>query len=178
MFKGVSDRKINIFILVISITVPSLVVALLKITPPAFASTVNLSFFPLFHAILNSLTTIALLIGFYFIKQKKIVQHRYAMFSALILSSIFLLSYVFYHTLKAEDTKFLGVGLIRYFYFFILITHILLATFILPFVFKTFAKALQGQFEEHKKWAKFTYPFWLYVAVTGVLVYILLAPYY
>ncbi|MFN8238234.1 MAG: DUF420 domain-containing protein [Chitinophagales bacterium] len=178
MLERISEKKINIFIAVISVAVPLVVVALLKITPPEITLNFNLNFFPKFHAILNSLTTVSLLVGFYFIKQKEIIKHRYSMFSALLLSSIFLLSYVTYHTLKAEDTKFGGTGLMRSLYFFILITHILLATIILPLVFKTFSKALLGKIEEHKKWAKWTYPLWLYVAITGVLVYVFLAPYY
>ncbi|MDB5227695.1 MAG: hypothetical protein JWN78_1888 [Bacteroidota bacterium] len=179
MLKNTSERSVNIVIAAISIIVPTLVVVLLKITPPEIKIGFNLNFFPKFHAILNSLTTLALLVGYFHIKRRKdIVRHRYSMFTALILSSIFLLSYVIYHTLKAEDTRFGGVGFIRYLYFFVLISHIFLATIILPLVLKTFSKALMGKIEQHKKWAKWTYPLWLYVAVTGVLVYVFLAPYY
>ena len=97
---------------------------------------------------------------------------------ALLLSVIFLFSYVIYHTLKAEDSRFGGTGFVRYIYFFILLTHILLSAIVLPFVLKTFSFAFQSNFVQHKRWAKFTYPLWLYVAVTGVLVYVFMAPYY
>ena len=179
MLQNISEKKINLFITAISIIVPVLVVVLLKITPPEIKLGFDLNFFPKFHAILNSLTTICLLIGLFFIKKKKdIIKHRYSMFTSLILSSVFLLSYVTYHTLKAEDTHFGGTGFIRYLYFFVLISHILLATIILPLVLKTFSKALLNKIDEHKRWAKWTYPLWLYVSITGVLVYVFLAPYY
>jgi putative membrane protein len=100
------------------------------------------------------------------------------MMSALILSTLFLLSYIFYHTLKGEDTRFGGEGFIRYVYYFVLATHIILAMIILPLVLKTFSKALLGRISEHRQWAKWTFPLWLYVSITGVLVYVFLAPYY
>jgi putative membrane protein len=179
MFQHISEKTINWVIAAISVTVPSLVVVLLKVSPPEIRLGFDLNFFPKFHAVLNSLTTLFLLSGFIFIKLRKdIYSHRFCMFSALILSSVFLLSYVTYHTLKAEDTRFGGIGFIRYVYFFILISHILLATIILPLVLKTFSKALLGKIDEHRKWARWTFPMWLYVSVTGVLVYVFLAPYY
>lgn len=178
MLKNIPERTINILIAAVSVTVPAIVVLLLKVSPPEIKPGFDLNFFPKFHAILNSMTTLCLLAGFFFIKQKQVLRHRYSMFSALMLSSIFLLSYVTYHTLKAEDTHYGGTGWIRSVYFFVLISHILLAAIILPLVLKTFSKALLGKFDEHRRWAKWTYPLWLYVAVTGVLVYVFLAPYY
>jgi len=178
MLQNTSNRNINIVIAVISIAVPALVIAMLKIAPPTIALGTDLSIFPKFNAIVNSGTTLCLLIGLFFIKNKNSNAHRFAMLTALLLSVLFLLSYVVYHTLNAEDKKFLGQGFIRYIYFFILITHILLSTIVLPFVLKTFSFAFQNKFIEHKKWAKFTFPLWLYVAITGVLVYVFMAPYY
>ncbi len=179
MIKNISEKTINIIIAVISIAVPAVVVLLLKVSPPEVKLSFDINFFPKFHALLNSLTTVCLLSGLYFIKfRKDILRHRYSMFTALILSALFLLSYVAYHTLKAEDTKFGRDGFLRQLYYFVLITHIVLATIILPLVLKTFSKALLGKIEEHKVWAKWTYPLWLYVAITGVLVYVFLAPYY
>lgn len=178
MLQNISTRTINIIIAIISIAVPTLIILLLKIAPPNFAANTDLSFFPKFNAGVNTGTTICLLIGLFFIKNKNSRAHRIAMLSALALSCIFLTSYVIYHTLNAEDSKFLGVGNIRYVYFFILISHILLSSIVLPFVLKTFSFALQNNFVQHKKWAKFTYPLWLYVAITGVLVYVFMAPYY
>ncbi|MFN8260210.1 MAG: DUF420 domain-containing protein [Chitinophagales bacterium] len=178
MLHTISSKTINIVIAVISVAVPALVIAMLKITPPEITHTLNLNVFPKLHAFINSGTTICLLTGLFFIKNKNSRSHRLAMLTALMLSVVFLLSYVVYHTLKAEDSKFGGEGLIRYVYFFILISHIILSAVVLPFVLKTFSFAFQNNFVQHKKWAKFTYPLWLYVAITGVLVYVFMAPYY
>lgn len=178
MLQNTSTKTINIVIAIISIAVPALVIAMLKIAPPDISANTDLSIFPKFNAFVNSGTTLCLLIGLFFIKNKNSKAHRFAMLSALALSCIFLTSYVIYHTLNAEDSKFLGVGSIRYVYFFILLSHILLSTIVLPFVLKTFSFALQNKFVEHKKWARFTYPLWLYVAISGVLVYVFMAPYY
>ncbi len=178
MLHTISSKTINIVIAVISVAVPALVIAMLKITPPEITHTLNLNVFPKLHAFINSGTTICLLTGLFFIKNKNSRSHRLAMLTALMLSVVFLLSYVVYHTLKAEDSKFGGEGLIRYVYFFILISHIILSSVVLPFVLKTFSFAFQNNFVQHKKWAKFTYPLWLYVAITGVLVYVFMAPYY
>lgn len=178
MLHTISSKTINIVIAVISVAVPALVIAMLKITPPEITHTLNLNVFPKLHAFINSGTTICLLTGLFFIKNKNSRTHRLAMLTALMLSVVFLLSYVVYHTLKAEDSKFGGEGLIRYVYFFILISHIILSAVVLPFVLKTFSFAFQNNFVQHKKWAKFTYPLWLYVAITGVLVYVFMAPYY
>lgn len=174
----ISERTINILIAIVSVIVPAVVVFLLKLTPPDVKLSIDLNIFPKLNAGINSLTTLSLLLGFYFVRRKQVIQHRAAMFSALILSSLFLLSYIFYHTLKGEDTRFGGEGFIRYIYYFILITHIVLASVILPLVLKTFSKALLGKIDEHRRWAKWTFPLWLYVAITGVLVYVFLAPYY
>lgn len=175
---NIPERTINVVIAVVSLVVPAVVVFLLKLTPPDVTLSIDLNIFPKLNAVINSLTTIALLAGFYFVKRKQVIAHRAAMLSALALSSLFLLSYIFYHTLKGEDTRFGGEGFIRYVYYFILITHIVLAAIILPLVLKTFSKALLGKIDEHRRWAKWTFPLWLYVAVTGVLVYVFLAPYY
>lgn len=176
--KNRSTKTINIVITIISILIPSLIIAMLKIAPPEITHNVNLSIFPKFNACVNTGTTICLLVGLFFIKNKKSNAHRLAMISALILSCVFLTSYVIYHTLNAEDSKFLGTGFIRPIYFFILISHIVLSTIVLPFILKTFSFAFQNDFVSHKKWAKFTFPMWLYVAITGVLVYVFMAPYY
>jgi putative membrane protein len=99
------------------------------------------------------------------------------MMTALVLSSLFLISYVFYHYISAP-TKYGGDGILKSIYYFILLTHILLAAVILPFILFTFYQALNGQFDKHKKVARWTFPVWLYVAITGVLVYFLISPYY
>lgn len=172
-----SERAQSYLIIIVSILVPVVVAALFFISPPQVQHNLPLSFFPKFHALLNSLTALCLLVGIYFIKQKKIRQHRAAMLTAFFLSAVFLVSYVTYHTLS-ESTPYGGEGFIRYVYFFILITHIVLAALILPLILFTFAKALNNKIAEHRRLAKWTFPLWLYVAITGVLVYLMVSPYY
>ena len=137
----------------------------------------NLKILPAFHAALNFLTTILLLAGFYFIKNKKIFEHRACMITAFIFSAIFLVSYVVYHAL-AEPIRYPGVGLVRKIYFFLLITHIFLAAAIVPLVLVTLVKALSQRFDQHRKIARITLPLWLYVTSTGVIIYLMILPYY
>jgi putative membrane protein len=137
----------------------------------------NLSFFPKFHAFLNSIVAILLAFGLYFIKSKKIEKHKAVMFTAFIVSSVFLLSYVFYHTF-ANETKFGGDGFIKVFYLVLLITHIILAVVMMPFILMTFYYAWVENHEKHRRLAKKVWPFWFYVAVSGVVVYFMISPYY
>lgn len=170
-----------------------LVVAILFFVGPIdIKHNLNLAFFPKFHAFINSLVTICLLTGFYFIKKGNIVVHKRFMLTAFSLSTIFLISYLTYHSLaeggvKYGDTNFDGVldeieklsaGNWRFVYYFVLLTHIVFAALIFPLILFTFYKALVGKIKEHKKIAKWTFPLWLYVAVTGVLVYWMIHPYY
>lgn len=138
---------------------------------------IDFSFLPPFHATLNGLAAIALMCSFYFIKNKNVKAHQAANVIALGLSTLFLLSYVVYHT-TTEATKFGGEGTIRYVYFFLLVTHVILAAVILPFILFTFIRAYTGQIEKHRKMAKWVYPLWLYVAITGPICYLMLKPYY
>ncbi|GIV33550.1 MAG: hypothetical protein KatS3mg031_1085 [Chitinophagales bacterium] len=170
-----SERAYKKWIIAISVAVPVIVTALVFVKIPVEG--INLRFFPQFHAILNSLTTVLLVAGFFFIKRKNIRLHKMCMLGAIGCSVVFLLSYVFYHAIS-EPTRFGGEGLIRPVYFFILISHIVLAAAILPFVLITVSRALMGQYARHKKIARWTFPVWLYVAVTGVAVYLLMGPYY
>ncbi len=137
----------------------------------------DFSFLPPFHATLNALTAVVLLAAFYFIKQKNVTMHRRMIYVAMTLSVLFLLSYVMYH-FTTEETSFGGTGTIRYVYYFILITHISLAGLILPFILFTFIKAYTNQIEQHRKMARWVFPLWLYVAITGPICYLLLMPYY
>jgi putative membrane protein len=139
---------------------------------PAFANRFN--FLPALDAVLNGLCAICLVIGFSFIRKKNIAAHRASMISAFIFSSIFLVSYIVNHALHG-DTRFPGQGIVRPIYFFILISHILLSVVVLPMVLTTFFFSLTGRFPQHKKIARFTFPIWLYVSVTGVVVYAMLA---
>jgi len=129
------------------------------------------------NAVINTLVTLLLAAALIAVKQRKLVLHKNLMLSAMILSILFLLSYVCHHLL-AGDTKYGGVGAIRYLYFFILTTHIFLAAIIMPFVLFTAYRALIAEFPQHKKLARITWPIWFYVSMTGVLVYLFISPYY
>jgi len=129
------------------------------------------------NAIINSAVTILLIAGFVSVKQARYKLHKRIMLMAMVLSALFLVSYICHH-LFAGDTRFGGIGNIRYLYFFILITHIFLAAIILPFILFTTYRALTGEWRQHKKLAKITWPIWLYVSVTGVVVYWMISPYY
>ena len=129
------------------------------------------------NAYINSIVAILLVYGLVLVKQKKFTQHRNVMLVAFGFSSLFLVSYILHHLFTA-DTHFGGSGAIRYFYFPLLITHIFLAATILPFILLTTYRGLTSDFAAHRKIAKITYPIWLYVSVSGVIVYLLIAPYY
>jgi putative membrane protein len=186
------DSTISRIIIAISIAVPLLVTLLFFISPPDFKHQIDLSFFPKLNAILNSLVSICIISGFYFIKNKNVIVHRNLMLTAFLLSSIFLVSYITYHTLSDGSTKYgdsnfdgnldsiemAKAGMMRYVYYFILLTHIILAALILPLILFTFSKAITGKIIQHRKLAKWTFPLWLYVSVTGVLVYVMISPYY
>ncbi len=137
----------------------------------------DLSFLPAINAILNTCTAIILVIAYYFIRKKQIERHRKMMYVAIILSFIFLCCYVLYH-ITTPETVFCREGWIRIVYYIVLISHVLLAAVIFPFVLFTFIRGFTGQYTRHRRMAKWVYPFWLYVAVSGPLVYLLLAPCY
>ena len=151
----------------------------------------DFSFLPPFHATLNALTAVVLIAAFYFIKQKNIEAHRKAMFGAIGLSVLFLLSYVAYHFTSPEvifgdldadgilnETERAAVAGIRPYYLVLLISHITLAGLILPFILFTFIRAYTNQIERHRKMARWVFPIWLYVAITGPICYFMLMPYY
>ena len=130
-------------------------------------------YLPHLNAFLNTTSAILLLNGYRFIRKGRIKAHRNCQVSALITSTLFLISYVTYH-LYHGDTKFLGQGIIRPIYFAILISHVWLAIVILPLVIITFLRAVRGDFLRHRKIARWTLPLWIYVSITGVIVYLLL----
>ena len=137
----------------------------------------NYSYLPLFHAILNGITAVLLLFGFILIKNKKSKLHKLCMISAFVLSSVFLVSYVFSKlVLDHATTKYLGEYVITY--RFILISHILLSIPVLPLALFSMYRGLTGEFEKHKNIVKWTFPIWMYVAITGVMVYLFMARYY
>mgnify|MGYP003552769188 FL=1 len=132
---------------------------------------------PGLNALLNGTCTILLLLSLYFIKLKRIDMHKRLNVITFILSSLFLVSYIIFHATGIRTT-YGGQGAIRVVYYFILITHIILAAVVLPLVLLSFQKGIQMQVESHKRLVRFSYPIWLYVTVTGVIVYWMIAPYY
>jgi putative membrane protein len=185
-----NDKQAKIFIWVVSLLVFSVITILAKVKldvslgfdPHLFAGT---------NAVLNSCVTVLLLAGLWTVKKKNYRLHRKIMFAAIILSLLFLLSYICHH-LFTGDTKYGDVdhngvvtddekalaGPVRMIYYFILLTHIPLAGIILPFILFTAYRSLTGEYERHRKLARITWPVWLYVAITGVVVYLMISPYY
>ena len=173
------DRFYIPLIIVLSIVIPVAVAALML-----FPETLKLTFggadlrsLPFFHAVLNGSTAILLFTGFVLIKNKKISWHRLCMLTAFVLSAIFLVSYVI-SKLSNDPVPFEGEGVVRYAYFFILITHILLSIPVLPLALLAIYRGMTGEYDKHVKVVKWTFPIWLYVAITGVLVYVFMMPYY
>jgi len=171
------DRYINIAIALVSIAIPLVVLLIFYMKPPDVHVGFDLRILPAVNASLNFMTAVLLCFGYYFIRNKHIRSHRLCMVSAFILSALFLISYVTYHSLT-ESTHFGGTGIISYIYFTLLISHIILAAVIVPMVLITLTRALRERFDQHRKIARWTFPIWLYVAVTGVIVYLMLRPYY
>src|SRR5262245_29737909 len=135
----------------------------------------SISQLPALNAILNSVSAILLITGYFFIRQKKIKAHKASMISEFVTSTLFLISYLTYHFSKElGPTRFQGEGIVRPVYFFILTTHTILAVTIVPMVLVTFSRALKKNFERHRRIARWTLPLWLYVSVTGVIVYLML----
>jgi putative membrane protein len=175
-------------IIIFSLVVP-LLVALLYVTPKI--SAFEIDFLPLLNAIINGTVFFTLIFAVRAIKNGNRKLHQKLIYTSFILSTIFLISYVLHHATH-DSVKFgdidgngllsesenLKVSTFKYFYYFILISHILLSAIIMPLVLVTWSRALQEKFEAHKKIARITFPIWLYVSATGVLVYILISPYY
>ena len=171
---SLEEKKYKKFITIVSIVIPVAVAALFGIKIPGVAP---LSFLPPVYATINGLTAVLLIGAVVAIKKGNRKLHEQLNTTALIFSALFLVMYVAYH-MTSESTKFGGEGVIKYVYYFILITHILLSIVVIPFVLFTYMRAKLGQFPQHRKVAKITFPLWLYVAVTGVIVYLMISPYY
>jgi putative membrane protein len=159
-------------IVAVSIIIPLVVAALFRVKIPGY----DLSFLPPIYASINGLTAVLLIIAVMAIKNGKRSWHERIMKVCIGLSLCFLIMYVAYH-MTSDSTPFGGEGAVRYVYFFILITHILLSIVIIPMVLFTFTWAVYGDFVRHTKLSKVTFPLWLYVAVTGVIVYLMISPY-
>ncbi len=169
--KELKHKKV---IVALSIAIPLIVASLFGVRLKGVAS---LSFLPPIYATVNGITALVLVSAIIAIKNKKKILHERLIKLALLLTSSFLVMYIAYH-ITSDSTHFGGEGLIKYFYYFILISHIILSVTIIPLVLITTVRGLSKHFEEHKKIARITFPLWLYVAVTGVLVYLMISPYY
>jgi putative membrane protein len=167
-------EKYRVWIWVVSILIPVVVALLFMVRIPNVAP---LDFLPPIYASINALTAIVLTLAYLAIRRKNIVLHEQLMKTAIGLSLIFLVMYVAYH-MTSDPTPFGGEGTIRYVYYFILISHILLSIGIIPMVLVTYVRSISNLFFDHKKIARFTFPLWMYIAVTGVIVYLMISPYY
>jgi putative membrane protein len=185
-----NDKKAHILIWIFSAIVFAAVTILDQITV-----SVNLGFdphvFAMLSALTNSIVAVLLVAGLYLIKQKKYLAHKNTMMFTMVLSILFLVFYIAHHlftgetkygdlnhdSLLSDEEKSLA-GMARYIYYFIISTHVLLAGIVMPFVLYSAYRALTSEFEKHKKLVRYTFPIWLYVAITGVIVYLMISPYY
>lgn len=172
------ERKYKKIIKVLSIVIPLAVAALFGVNLRELGFDVEpLTFLPPIYASINGLTAILLIAAVISIKNGNKKLHELLNTIAIACSLAFLLMYIAYH-MTSDSTQFGGEGAIKYIYYFILLTHIILSVVVIPFVLTTFMRAKLGNFPQHKKIAKVTFPLWLYVAITGVVVYIMISPYY
>lgn len=172
----VQEQKANRIINLLSLAIPIAVAVLLGIRQKVDLGSWT-SYLPHLNAVINGVTSVLLLVGFYFIRQKNVAAHRQTMLMAFTLGAIFLVSYVLYH-LTNESTPFGGQGVIRPVYYFLLITHIGLSIVVVWFVLRAVYFAVSGQIARHRQVVKWAFPIWLYVSTTGVIVYWLIKPYY
>ena len=168
-----NDKKLKQAIWAVSIVIPIAVAILFTVKIEGL----DLGFLPPIYASLNALTAIGLIVAIIAIKRKNRKLHQRVIQVCLIFSILFLLLYVLYH-MTSDTTPYGGEGILKMIYFFLLISHILLSMVVIPIVLFAYLFAWQGDFVRHKKWTKFAFPLWLYVAVTGVLVYVMISPYY
>jgi len=168
------EKKYQLWINIVSIAVPVVVALLFTVRLP---NVKPLSFLPPIYASINGITAVLLILALVAIKNKKIKLHENLMKTAIFCSFLFLVMYVAYH-MTSDSTKYLGEGSIVYVYYFILISHIVLSIIVIPLVLISYVRARLGQFELHKKIVRYAFPVWLYVAVTGVIVYLMISPYY
>ena len=166
--------KYKIWVWILSVAIPLVVAILFLIKIPNVDS---LTFLPPIYATINAITAIVLTLAYLAIKNKNILIHERLMKIAIGLSVIFLIMYVAYH-MTSDPTPYGGSGILRTTYYFILISHILLSIGIIPLVLVTYVRAISNLFMEHKKIARYTFPIWMYIAVTGVIIYLMISPYY
>lgn len=173
-----AEKKYNKWIVILSIAIPAVVALLFGVKLKTLGFDVKpLTFLPPIYAAINGLTAVLLIAALVAVKNKKIKLHENLMKTAIACSVVFLGMYVAYH-MTSEATPYGGEGAMKYLYFFVLISHIILSIVVIPFVLLTYVRAITNNIERHKKIAKIAFPIWLYVAVTGVLVYVMISPYY
>ncbi len=171
------DKVAVPIIIALSVIVPIVVIVLMNLENRVNLLGLDVGSFPFFHALINAITAVLLLTGYQLIKKGNKLMHRNVMITAFGLSALFLVSYVI-SKISHDPVPYGGDGILRSLYFFILISHIALSGIIIPLVLFTMYRGLTGEYEKHKKIARWTFPIWMYVAVTGVLVYIFMMPYY
>ncbi|MEY4660418.1 MAG: hypothetical protein RLZZ42_370 [Bacteroidota bacterium] len=171
-----NDKRANILIILFSIIVFVAVVFLSRIKLELDLP-FDVHIFARLNAAINSAVAFLLLVGLLAVKRGRYALHKKVMMTAMLLSLLFLVSYICHHLLS-DSTSFGGTGTVKYVYYFILITHILLAAIILPFILYTSYRALVAEWPQHRKLARITWPIWFYVSVTGVIVYWMISPYY
>lgn len=172
--KKFQKKQLKIWVNIISIAIPFVVALLFTVRLPNVAS---LSFLPPIYAAINGITAAILISALIAIRKRKIFLHESLMKTAICCSLVFLLMYVAYH-MTSDSTPFGGMGAIKFLYYFILISHIILSVVVIPLVLHSYIRAYLGDYKAHKKIVKYAYPVWLYVAVTGVVVYLMICPYY
>lgn len=160
-------------IIALSVIIPVAVAVLFRVQIPGY----DFSFLPPIYATINGITAVLLIASYISIRKGNRKVHETLNKICIGLSASFLVMYVLYH-MTSEPTPYGGAGALRGFYFFVLISHIILSVLVVPMVLFTFSRALAGNFERHRQLAKFTFPVWLYVAITGVMVYLMISPYY
>ncbi len=169
-----NHKKYNRLIWILSIVIPVAVAALFGIRIPGVE---RLGFLPPIYATINACTAILLVLAVIQIKKGNRINHERLIKVAIVCSVTFLLLYIAYH-MTSDSTKYGGEGILKYIYYFILISHILLSIMVIPFVLITYVRGMTNQLKKHKKIAKYTFPLWLYVAISGVIVYLMISPYY
>lgn len=169
-----TEKKYNRWIVVLSVAIPLVIAVLFGVK---ISNAKPLTFLPPIYATINGITAVLLILAVWFIKNGKVKAHERLMKTCIGLSAAFLLMYVAYH-MTSESTPYGGEGVVKYVYYFILISHIILSVGVIPLVLITFVRALAMRFDKHKKIARITFPVWLYVAVSGVIVYLMVSPYY
>ncbi len=166
-------KKYNKWIVILSIAIPVIVAILfgvkLDVKLPVFL--------PPIYASINALTSVILIVAFWAIKNNNVKLHERLMKTAILFSALFLVMYLAYH-MTSDSTKYGGEGILKKVYFIVLIAHILLSVAVIPFVLITYVRAITNNIDLHKKIARFTFPLWLFVAISGVVVYLMISPYY